>query len=276
MNFLYPYAFLVFFIAVIILLFNKKRYFTHLELFKKNSKFTLPILDLVILFSFSVLLMYPIQTQTTTLIQKTHYKFDNSKQKLIILIMDVSLSMNEEEDYFDEAKNEAKSIIDSNEKAKFIIVAFEKDYMIVDSFVNYKKALYDVDNLELNMVTHIGGSMLRDTVAGVINSFNYLHPKIYIFSDGSDNDESAISIDELKNLAKNVNIEYIGYGDNKNNQVYASIFKHKYIKNQNFETTLKKAITYSYEVLDNRFVFIVFLLLLYKIIRIRFENYFNN
>jgi len=65
------------------------------------------------------------------------------------------------------------------------------------------------------MVTHIGGSMLRDTVAGIINGFKDLNPEIIVFSDGSESDESSVTKNELKKLAKSVNIEYIGYGDSK-------------------------------------------------------------
>jgi len=125
------------------------------------------------------------------------------------------------------------------------------------------------------MVTHIGGSMLRDTVAGIINGFKDLNPEIIVFSDGSESDESSVTKNELKKLAKSVNIEYIGYGDSKENAEYIRILNNKIKKKtlQSKTEILEKEI--KYKVFDIKFIYVALILMVIKILRLKFENRFN-
>jgi len=274
MNFLYPQNFIFGVIVFFILIINKKVLFTHLEFFKKRNFFHIPLLDILILISLTLLLMYPVTTKTYKAKAINSYSISTPK-KYIILILDVSLSMRDN-DFFEKEKEDAKWKILSNEGNYIMLVVFEKDYKIIKYFTTDTNELLNaLDSLRLNMVTHIGGSMLRDTVAGIINGFKDLHPEIIVFSDGSESDESSVTKEELKKLAKSVNIEYVGYGDSKNNRDYIRILDNK-VKEKTLQPKteiLEKEV--KYKVFDVRFIYLALILMFIKILRLRFENRFN-
>ncbi len=142
--------------------------------------------------------------------------------------MDVSLSM-QKEGYLEAEKNDAKEYI-SKTKGFFSIVAFEKEYKLLKKFTNIKPALYHtVNSLKVNMITDIGGSRLKDTIAYAINLVkNRPNPRIVIFSDGSDNDESSVTLEELVKEARKYHIEiiYRAYGYDSANEPYKRAFNH--------------------------------------------------
>jgi len=274
-NFLYPQNIFIVLAVLFIVLFNKKKTFTHLDFFKSKKFFTIPILDILILFSLGLMLMYPTKEITKKVSNISNFSWHKNKKKhYIILILDVSCSM-KEINAFEKEKTYAKSIINSHPNDYIMLVVFEKDYKIVQYFTNNTKLLKSkIDSLKINMVTDIGGSMLRDTVAGIINAFSQLNPRIYVISDGSDNDSSSVTKTQIANLAKKVNISYQGYGDDENNFYYYKIFIPKHIKRQ--KPTYKNITTTTeikYKVFDKRFAFITICLLLIKILRIKFENF---
>ncbi|WP_457559986.1 vWA domain-containing protein [Caminibacter sp.] len=277
MKFLHPEFSIFGIIVLILLILNKKKEFTHIEFFKKKRFFNIPILDVLILIFLTLSLMYPIIYKEKKVNNFISYSYTpHSNKKRIVLILDVSLSM---KDYFEDEKEIAKSIVSSHKGDYIMLVVFEGDYMIVKNFTTDIDEIDDaIENLKLNMVTSIGGSFLRDTVASIINSFKNLNPKIYILSDGGGKDDSSSTTkEELKNLSKNMNIKYIGFGDSQENKFYESIFhstkekKSKPIKKfKNISKTIK------YKTYDIKFAIIALILLLYKLIKVRFENRFNS
>jgi len=275
MKFLHPEFVIFGIIALILLIINKKHTFTHLEFFKQKKFLTIPLLDILILISFTFLLMYPITSKTQNITNLKNYSLFENKKKHIILILDVSLSMRDE-DYFEKEKEDARSEVLSHKGDYFMVVVFEKDYKIIQPFTtDTNTLLYKIDSLKFNMVTNVGGSMLRDTVAGIINGFRDLNPEIIIYSDGSENDESSVTKEELKEMAKGVNIKYIGYGNSENNSYYSSIFSAKPTKSYSFSKneTLSKEIKYN--VFDDRFIYLTLILLMIKILKVKFENRFS-
>jgi len=271
-NFLHPYFSVAGILLIALILINKKIKFTHLNFFKTKKFNSVNILDLLIALSLTALIAYPVTSKSKTITSIKNYSFSKEKKtKRVIIILDVSLSMKE---FFDEAKEKAKEIALKNKNAYIMVVVFEKDYKIIQPFTdNISSVLTAIDSAEMNMVTHIGGSMLRDTLAGIINSFKNLNPQIYLISDGSNNDESSVSKDEIKNLSKDVSIRYIGYGKDPENIFYSSIFKFtpaKTPKPVHSRAEIKKSITY--ESFDERFIYLALALLLIKLIRERFEK----
>lgn len=284
MNFLYPENALFGVVIFFILLINKKIPFTHLEFFKSKKFFTIPILDILILISLTLLIMYPVTTKTKKVYFYKSYSFNpKTNKKHIILILDVSLSM---KDYFEDEKNDAISTVFQNKGNYIMLVVFEGDYKIVRNFTtDTSSLLLAINSLKLNMVTNIGGSMLKDTVAGIINSFKFLNPTIYIFSDGGAYDDSSVSLDDLKNISKGLKIYYKPYGNDPLNDKYLSIFKAALIDSNNFNpyetiqtsfsTTKKISKEIKYKTFDNRFIYLALFLLMIKILKVRFENRFN-
>ena len=271
MNFLHPEYGILGLIALILLLINKKRTFTHLEFFKQRRFLTIPLLDILILLSFTFLLMYPITSKTQKITNLKNYSLFDDKKKHIILILDVSTSM-EDNDAFEKAKEAAKWDILGNKGSYIMIVVFEQDYKIIQPFTaDTDTLLYAIDSLKFNMVTNIGGSMLRDTVAGIINGFRDLNPEIIIYTDGSENDTSSVTKEELKEMAKGLNIEYIGYGNSKNNSYYSSIFSAKPVKNHSFNKNKIISKEIKYEVFDDRFIYLTLILLIIKILDMKFN-----
>ena len=266
MSFLYPKLGLLGLIALLILFFSKKITFTHIDFFKKKSKFSLPLLDILIIVFFSLSIMYPVKEKTTFFTKSTIY---NLAKKHVIIIIDDSLSMRENF-VFDDALDKAASIVNNNKNAEIMIVIFEKDYKIYVPFTKdikrIKKALF---KLTPNAVTNIGGSMLRDSVAGIINAFKVYKPDIYILSDGSENDASSIDFNELKKISKDVNVKYIGFGDSKNNEIYRKIFHFNKIQNKD----IKKNVTVKEKEPVFWFVYVLMGLLFIKILRLRFESF---
>ncbi len=282
MNFLYPQNAVFGVIILAFLLFNKKHTFTHLEFFKKKNSFHIDLLDVLILLSLTLLIMYPVTYKTIKIPYITNYSINsNQNKKHVIIILDVSTSMEknviDKKDYFKKEKEDAINEILANKGNYIMLVVFEGDYKILQDFTtDTDKLISKVKSIRTNMVTNVGGSMIRDTVAAIINSFAFLNPKILVHSDGCFNDDSSVSKEELKKLASNVNIKYIPYGKDKENKFYSSIFKPKNIKqtkpvNKN-KTSYK---TIKYQVIDYRFIIFALVLLIYKILKVRFESRFN-
>ena len=277
MKFLYPENALFGVMALLLLLINKKILFTHLDFFEKKRFLSVEWIDVLIIGAFTILLMYPVTEKIKKTSSVTNYSvIPKQKKRHLILILDVSLSM-KTDGYFDKEKELAKWDILTHRGDYIMIVVFEKEYKILQDFTADTQALLSkLRQIRPNMVTDIGGSMLRDTVAGIINSFRFLNPAIIIYSDGSSNDESSVNKEELKNLAKGLNISYKGFSNSKNNAYYSSIFKPTPIKRQktiNKTETSTKEIKYTS--FDERFVWIALILLFYKILKVRFENRFD-
>ncbi len=282
MNFLYPQNAVFGLAVLIVLLFNRKIKFTHLEFFKHKKFFYINILDILILLSLTLLIMYPVTNKTINIPFATNYSLNlNRDKKHVIIILDVSTSMEknviDNQNYFEEEKENAIYEILKNKGNYIMLVVFEGDYKIIQDFtIDTRELISKVNSLKTNMVTNVGGSMIRDTVAGIINSFAFLNPEIIVHSDGCFNDDSSISKKELKKLASKVNIRYIPYGIDKENDFYLSIFKPKKTKQTklvNKNKTLYK--TVQYQTFDNRFIFLALILLIIKILKVRFENRFN-
>jgi len=220
-SFLYPQNAIFGVIVLIILLLNRKKTFTHLEFFKNKNVFHINVLDILILISLTLLLMYPVTDKTIKIPYTTNYSLDNGqKKKHVIIILDVSTSMENNEidnkDYFKKEKEDAIREVMENRGNYIMLVVFEGDYKIVQDFTDDTNLLKTkIKSLRTNMVTSVGGSMIKDTVAGIINSFASLNPEIIVHSDGCANDDSSISKEELKKLASKVNIRYIPYDTDK-------------------------------------------------------------
>jgi len=271
MSFLHPEYGILGLISLILLLINKKRTFTHLEFFTQKRFLTIPLLDILILLSFTFLLMYPITSKTQKITNLKNYSLFDDKKKHIILILDVSTSM-KDNDAFTQEKEAAKWDVLGNKDSYIMIVVFEQDYKIIQPFTADTDTLfYAIDSLKFNMVTNIGGSMLRDTVAGIINGFRDLNPEIIIYTDGSENDTSSVTKKELKEMAKGLNIKYIGYGNSKNNSYYSSIFSSKSTKNHSFNKNKIISKEIKYEVFDDRFIYLTLILLMIKILDMKFN-----
>ncbi len=277
MSFLYPQNAVFGLIFLFIILFSKKITFTHLEFFQKKKNFTFNLIDLLMAFFMTLALMYPQTTIKKNLKLQKNYSLLDENKNYKILILDDSLSMSEK-GYFEDEKDDALRLIYSAANNDYImIVIFEGDYDILTPFTNNKEFLINkLNSLKPNMVTDYGGSMLRDTVAAIIHSFKDLNPEIYIFSDGSENDNSSVTKEKLKEIAKDVSIKYYAYGVSKNNNFYLNIFKTKKRKPHSFFMKKIEKIAYEYKVYDTRILYILVLLFLYKIVRIRFENHFVN
>ncbi|WP_456488953.1 vWA domain-containing protein [Caminibacter pacificus] len=275
MTFLHPEFALFGILGLLFLLFQKKRKFTHLHFFKNTKSFSVDIVDLFILIFLTLSLMYPVKYTTKYITSKVDYQFYNNKKEKIIIILDDSLSM---EDYVKLEKSIALNIIENNKaKADIMLVIFEGDYKILSYFTdNYDELKKQINDLYFNAVTGKGGSMLRDTISGVINAFKPYNPKIYILTDGSPNDESSVSVQQLKKLANGMQIKYIGFGDDKNNKIYEKIFNNTKLKKYNpVSKYQEKTKVYSYQEEEFFYWFLVaaFMLMIYKIIRLRFENF---
>jgi len=270
MSFLHP-EYAIFGLIALILFINKKRTFTHLEFFKPKKFLRVPLLDILILISFTFLLMYPVTSKIQKITNLKNYSLFDDKKKHIILILDVSTSM-QDNDAFEKEKEAAKWDVLENKGSYIMIVVFEQDYKIIQPFTADTDTLfYAIDSLKFNMVTNIGGSMLRDTVAGIINGFRDLNPEIIIYTDGSENDTSSVTKEELKEMAKGLNIKYIGYGNSKNNVYYSSIFSTKPTKNHSFSKNEIISKEIKYEVFDDRFIYLTLILLIIKILDMRFN-----
>ncbi len=279
MNFLYPYMFVIFIVgAAIILLKSTAVRFTHLGFFQKKRSFPKDVLlDLLTLFAVTLAAMYP-YTYTTkhTSIKSTFISDLPAKTTNTVLVMDVSLSM-ENDDYLEAEKSDAKEYI-SKTKGYFAIVAFEKEYKLLQNFTNIKPTLYTViDSLKANMITNIGGSRLKDTIAYAINLVkNRLNPTVIIFSDGSDNDESSITLQELVKEAYryHVKIIYKPYGYNEANNPYKDAFSNYVFstfthKEKEKKITFTKKVSYSQMEMIPLFLYLAILLVGTRIVLMR-------
>ena len=231
MTFLYPYLFVIFIIGtLVILLKGSAVLFTHLHFFKKKRAFSKDmLLDLLTLLFITLAAMSPYSENTKQIQIKSVIVRDMpAKSSNTVLVMDVSLSM-KDGGYLEAEKNDAKEYI-SKTKGYFAVVAFEKEYKLLKDFTKIKPALYNtINSLKANMITNIGGSRLKDTIAYAINLVkNRPNPKIVIFSDGSDNDESSLTIEELLKEAyrHHIKILYRAYGDDKANTPYTQAFNY--------------------------------------------------
>ena len=278
MNFLYPYMIVLFVVGAFIILFKKRGVlFTHLDFFQKKRGFSKnAFLDLLILFFITLSAMAPYEKMSKTSLIKSFFlnQKQDAKSFHTVLVMDVSLSMSEDF-YFDDEKEEAIKFV-QNTKGYFAVVAFEKDYKLLRDFTKIKpKVISTIKSLKPNMITKIGGSRLKDSIAYAINLVKYKpNPKIVIFSDGSENDQSSITLQKITEEAKKyaVDISYYPFGNSSENYQYQQAFNDiskliKDKKNESFE--FEKKITYEDIKINYIFLYIAIFLLGLKLLYLR-------
>ncbi len=268
----------LFVVGAFIILFKKRGVlFTHIEFFQKKRGFSKnAFLDILILLFVTLSAMAPYEEINKTSFIKSYFLNQNQDTKSfhIVLVMDVSLSMSQDF-YFDDEKEEAIKFV-KNTKGYFAVVAFEKDYKLLRDFTKIKpKVISTIKSLKPNMITKIGGSRLKDTIAYAINLVKYKpNPKIVIFSDGSENDESSITLGKLTKEAKKygVDISYYPFGNSSKNYQYQQAFNDiskliKDKKNESFE--FEKKITYEDIKINYIFLYIAIFLLGLKLLYLR-------
>ncbi len=279
MSFLYPYLFSIFIIGAIIILFKKRGVlFTHLEFFQKKRGFSKSaFLDLLILLfvTLSAMAPYEIASKATTI--KSHYfeQERDAKSLHTVLVMDVSLSMSQDF-YFDDEKKDAIEFV-QNSKGHYAVVAFEKEYKLLRDFTKIKpKVIKTINSLKPNMITKIGGSKLKDSIAYAINLVKYKsNPKVVVFSDGGGkDDDSSITLEQLVKEARKygVDVVYHPYGNNFENRQYIEAFNDisKLIKRANKNNIeFEKKIKYDEKKIHYTFLYIAIFLLGLKLLYLR-------
>jgi len=139
-----------------------------------RKTFHIDLLNILILLSLTFSIMYPVTYKTIKIPYTTNYSLNyDQNKKHVIIILDVSTSMEknviDKKDYFKKEKEDAINEILANKDNYIMLVVFEGDYKIVQDFTtDTLKLISKVNSLRTNMVTNVGGSMIKDTVAGII------------------------------------------------------------------------------------------------------------